>query len=87
VPTTQLPPNHDRVCMLANGALETLIAKEKHQQKCPQCRTDPRWCDTSRDYDTEFLRTFSAWRANRPTGGVTLPLPRKDVNERQPERV
>jgi len=60
------------VCQYANSALETLISKQRHQDKCSQCRTDPAWCETASTYDREFVRDFGLWNHTRASGGVVI---------------
>ena len=64
-------PDHDRSCILANNALEILLDKQKHADRCPQCKIDERFCDEAKNFDRQFRTTFATWLVYRPKGGVT----------------
>jgi hypothetical protein len=61
---------HSRICEYANNALETLLSKQRHAERCPQCRIDPGFCKTSADFDLSFTREYEHWLANRHQGGI-----------------
>jgi len=66
------PPNPDRVCVLANNALEVLLDKQKHLERCPQCPIDPNFCNEAQQFDKQFRELFAVWRVHRTSGGVVL---------------
>jgi len=75
--TQTLVPGHDRVCSLANAALEVLVDKQRHQEQCGQCQSQPEWCKAAEQFDREFRTHFNHWLANRPSGGVVTRGARK----------
>lgn len=54
-----MPPLNEY--QVATEALEQLAEQRKHQQHCPQCRTDPRWCETAMQYSRNFEEAFDQW--------------------------
>ena len=56
----------DRPTEFAEEAMETLRALRRHQAgNCPQCRTDPAWCETNKTYARNFEHAYEQWEAHR----------------------
>lgn len=63
----------DELAQAANTALETYQELAQHAARCQQCRTDPSFCDTRKQYVASFESDVRKWqRIHDHDGSITV---------------